>query len=51
MCDGSDDFQLNLPAPVNTTKIRLYNVVTSGSINALVFEWHVYSGVNCVPPP
>jgi hypothetical protein len=47
----TNDVQLNLPAPVNTTKLRLYNVVTSGSVNALVFEWHVYSGVNCLPPP
>jgi hypothetical protein len=48
----TNDFQLDLPATVTTTKLRLYDVTTSpGNGNSILFEWHVYSGTGCVPPP
>jgi len=47
-----DDFQLDLPAAVTTTKLRIFNITDSpGNGNAVMCEWHVYSGVGCMPPP
>jgi hypothetical protein len=60
----SGDIQLNLPAPVVTTKIRLFNVTAGASGvcggpppqpacngNSLMFEWHVFGAPACIPPP
>jgi len=44
--------QYNLPTPISTTKLRLFNVTTDpGNGNSIIFEWHVYTGTNCSPPP
>jgi len=45
----SGNIQVDLPATVTTTKIRLFNVTTS-SANSIIFEWHVFAGVGCIPP-
>ena len=46
------DLKINLPAPVTTTKLRLFDVTTDpGNGNSLIYEWHVYGGTNCMPPP
>jgi len=48
------DIALNFNPPLVTTKLRLYNL-TAGSCgqasNSLIYEWYVYPGVNCSPPP
>jgi hypothetical protein len=53
----SGDIQVDIVPPVTTTKLRLYNV-TSGtgcpgfcSLDSLLFEWHVFPGTGCIPPP
>lgn len=46
------DLKIDLPAPVTTTKLRLYDVTTDpGNGNSLIYEWHVYQGSGCMPPP
>ena len=48
----SGNLQIDLPAPVTTTKLRLANVESSpGNGNSAMFEWHVFAGVGCIPPP
>jgi hypothetical protein len=48
----SGDIQLTFNPPISTSKLRLFNVTTSnGNGNALVWEWHVFSGQGCIPPP
>jgi hypothetical protein len=52
----SGDIQIDIVPAVTTTKLRLYNV-TSGTgcigmcfANSIMFEWHVFAGVGCIPP-
>jgi len=46
------DLKIDLPAPVTTTKIRLFDVTTDpGNGNSAIYEWHVYGGTGCMPPP
>jgi hypothetical protein len=47
------DVQYNLPSPATTTKLRVTNLVTSvvPNGNSIIYQWHVYSGKNCTPPP
>jgi hypothetical protein len=48
----SGDVQLNLPSPVVTDKLRLFNVTADpGNGNSLMFEWHVFGAPSCIPPP
>jgi len=48
----NDDFQLELLAPVTTTRLRLIDVTSGpGTGNAVLYEWHVYSVADCAPPP
>jgi hypothetical protein len=48
----SGDIQVDLPSPVITTKLRLYNVTAGlGNGNSLIYEWHVFGAPTCVPPP
>jgi hypothetical protein len=53
----SGDIQLNIQPPVSTTKLRLFNVTYGPTCpamcngNSLMYEWHVFSSVNCIPPP
>jgi hypothetical protein len=49
---NSDNHLFTFPAPVTTTRLRLFNVTTSpGNGNSIIFEWYVYSGTNCPIPP
>ena len=49
---GHGDVQVNLPQPVTTTQLRIFDLTTDpGNGNSMIFEWHVYSGINCSPPP
>jgi hypothetical protein len=44
--------QFNMPSQVSTTQLRLYGITASpGNGNIIIFQWHVYSGMNCAPPP
>jgi hypothetical protein len=45
--------QFNLPSPVSTTMLRIFNTVSSPGVgmNSIIHQWHVYSGTNCLPPP
>jgi hypothetical protein len=46
------DVKLDLPAPVTTTMLRVFNVTASaGSSNSVIYEWHVYPSAGCSPPP
>jgi hypothetical protein len=47
------DVQYNLPSMVTTTQLRIYGMTTSPGTNgnSIIYQWHVYSGTNCVPPP
>ena len=48
--DELDDFKVSINPPVNSTKLRLYNVTTSpGNGNSLIFEWFVYDSPLCLP--
>ena len=50
--DEVDDVQLDLPAPVTTTRIRVYDLTAHpGNGNSRIYEWHVYGGTGCAPPP
>jgi hypothetical protein len=45
------DFQLDILPPVQTTKLRLNNVITGASgFNSLIREWHVFGAPGCMPP-
>jgi hypothetical protein len=44
------DIKLDLPAPVTTTKLRMFDM-TASNLNSIVWEWHVYQGAGCAPPP
>jgi hypothetical protein len=45
-----DDFQFNLPEPITTTRLRIYDVTSSpGNSNAILAEWYVYPDANCQP--
>jgi hypothetical protein len=45
-----DDVALDLPAPVTTTGLRIYDVITSpGNGNSMIYEWFVYPGTGCTP--
>lgn len=47
-----DDVQIDLPSQITTTKLRLYDVTTApGNGNSVLYEWHVYTGTGCTPPP
>jgi hypothetical protein len=50
-----DDVQFNLPAPVQTTRLRVVDLtvtdVPGGNGNSVIYEWHVYAGSSCIPPP
>jgi hypothetical protein len=46
----TDDFQLDLPTAVTTTRLRLYAVTASATSNSLIHEWFVYAGKACIPP-
>jgi hypothetical protein len=49
---GHGDVQVNLPQAVSTTELRIFDLTTDpGNGNSAIFEWHVYSGINCTPPP
>jgi hypothetical protein len=44
--------QFNLVPAVVTTKLRVFNVTTDpGNGNSIIFQWHVYTGKSCTPPP
>jgi Stigma-specific protein, Stig1 len=51
----SGNVQFNFPARVNTTRIRLLDLQTSWADgyggNSVIWEWHVYSALNCQPTP
>jgi hypothetical protein len=48
----SGDVQLDLQPPVTTSKLRLFNVVSSpGNGASIMFEWHVFGTPGCVPAP
>src|SRR5262249_48304849 len=52
--DKKDDFVINLPSPVTTTKLRLYDVTIpfqNWAEGAVIYEWYVYDHLNCTPPP
>lgn len=50
----NNDIALNFNPPLVTTKLRLFNL-TAGNCgqtsNSLIYEWYVYPGSNCSPPP
>ena len=49
---GHGDVQVNLPQPVTTTQLRVFDMTTDpGNGNTIIFEWHVYGGTSCSPPP
>jgi hypothetical protein len=44
--------QFNLTPPVKTSMLRIFNLTTdTGNGNSIIFQWHVYTGKNCTPPP
>lgn len=46
------DIKYNMPQAVATTKLRIFDMTTDpGNGNSIIFEWHVYAGTNCSPPP
>jgi hypothetical protein len=46
------DVKVDFPMAVTTTKLRMYDMTTDpGNGNSIVWEWHVYQGTGCVPPP
>jgi hypothetical protein len=48
--DELDDFKVAINPPVNSTKLRLYNINTSpGNGNSIIFEWFVYDSPLCLP--
>jgi hypothetical protein len=52
----SGDVQVNIQPPVSTTKLRLYGVTYTTPClgicngNSIMYEWHVFGSVNCIPP-
>jgi hypothetical protein len=51
---GGQFVQYNLPSMVSTTALRIYGLAATaglGNGNSVIFQWHVYSRVNCMPPP
>ncbi|MCC6521304.1 MAG: discoidin domain-containing protein [Polyangiaceae bacterium] len=46
----TDDVQVDLPTPVTTQNLRVYDLTTDpGNGNSMVYEWYVYAGSGCVP--
>ena len=46
------DVQIDLPQAVTTTKLRVFDLTTDpGNSNSIIYEWHVYGGTACAPPP
>lgn len=46
------DVQIDLPQAVTTTRLRVFDLTTDpGNGNSIIYEWHVYGGTACVPPP
>jgi hypothetical protein len=47
----TNDFQLDIVPPVQTTKLRLGNVAAGATgYNSLIREWHVFGAPGCIPP-
>ena len=47
---GSGDLEFDFDPPLQTTRIRVYNVVAPpGGNNSLAFEWYVYEPLGCTP--
>jgi hypothetical protein len=47
---GSGNLEFSFDPPLETTRIRVYNVVApAGGSNSLAFEWYVYEPLGCTP--
>lgn len=45
-----DDVAVDLPAPITTTRLRIYDMTTSpGNGNSIIYEWFVYPSAGCTP--
>lgn len=45
-----DDVAIDLPQPVTTTGLRIFDMTTSpGNGNSLIYEWFVYPSAGCTP--
>lgn len=45
-----DDVAVNLPMPVTTTRLRIFDMTTSpGNGNSMIYEWYVFPVAGCMP--